>query len=114
MTRRTLLVAFVVVTLVLMFFGSNTIASGMTSGGMMGGAVMEDVTSRIVPDILVVGVAVMLGWTLFGRRHQTTPTPASRRRCRIWHHVSVKRLSRSSLQLAAEPPRAAADAATGL
>ncbi len=69
MTRRTLLVAFVVVTLVLVFFGSNTIASGMTSGGMMGGEGMEDVTSRIVPNILVLGVAVMLGWALFGKRH---------------------------------------------
>jgi hypothetical protein len=69
MTRKVLLVAFVVVTLVLVFFGSNSIAAGMTSGGMMGGEGMDDMPSRIVPNVLVLGVAVMLGWALFGKRH---------------------------------------------
>lgn len=69
MTRKVLLVAFVVVTLVLVFFGSNSIAAGMTSGGMMGGEEMQDVTSLIVPNVLVLGVAAMLGWALFARRH---------------------------------------------
>lgn len=69
LTKRTLLVAFVVMTLLLLFFGSNAIASGMMSGGLMGGEGMDDLTSRIVPNLLVLGLAVMLGWALFGKRH---------------------------------------------
>jgi hypothetical protein len=69
MTRRALLAAFVVATLTLVFLGSNTIAEGMSSGGMPGEDRIVDMTSWLIPNALVLGVAAMLGWALFGKRH---------------------------------------------
>ncbi len=67
--RRSLLVAFVVATLGLVFFGRNAIASEMMGRATMGADELQDLTSRIVPSVLVLGVAGVLGWALFGKRH---------------------------------------------
>ncbi len=68
MTRKALLAAFVAVTLTLVFLGSNTIAAGLSHSGVPGTEAVVDLTSLIVPNALVLGVAIMLGWALFGKR----------------------------------------------
>lgn len=69
MTRRALLAVFVMVTLGLVFFGSNTIAAGLSSSATPGGEAVVDIASWLIPNALVLGLALMLGWALFGKRH---------------------------------------------
>lgn len=68
MTRKALLAAFVAVTLTLVYLGSNTIAAGVSHSGVPGTEAVVDMMSWLVPNALVVGVAIMLGWALFGKR----------------------------------------------
>ncbi len=68
MTRKALLAAFVAVTLTLIYLGSNTIAAGVSHSGVPGTEAVVDMMSWLVPNALVLGVAIMLGWALFGKR----------------------------------------------
>jgi hypothetical protein len=70
MQRRTFyFIGFVVIALVLVALGSSPIASAMTSGSMAGGEEFVDLSSRIVPNLLVLSLAIMLAWALFGKRY---------------------------------------------
>lgn len=68
MTRKALLAAFVAATLTLVILGSNTIAASLSRSGFPGTVAVVDLTSWLVPNALVLGVACMFGWALFGRR----------------------------------------------
>jgi hypothetical protein len=56
--RTTLVVAFVVVVILFLLFG----------GGMMGGGMMGGISWMWIPTLLTLGLGVLLGWVLFGKK----------------------------------------------
>ena len=62
-TRTALVIAFVVVIVLFLLFGGGTMTGAMMSGGMMGG-----ISWMWIPTLLTVGLGILLGWVIFGKK----------------------------------------------
>lgn len=57
-----LILAFIVVVLLFLFLGGGMATGGMMGGGMMGGSWLW------LPTLLTLGVGILLGWVIFGKK----------------------------------------------
>lgn len=62
-----LILAFVVVVLLFLFLGGGMATGGMMGGGMMGGGMMGG-SWLWLPTLLTLGVGILLGWVIFGKK----------------------------------------------
>lgn len=72
-TRTILVVSLVVVVMLLLLFGGGMVTGTMMSGGMMGRGMMGrgmmgGINWMWIPTLLILGLGVLLGWAIFGKR----------------------------------------------
>ncbi len=63
-----LILAFVVVVLLFLFLGGGMATGTMMSGGMMGQGMMGGVSWLWLPTLLTLGLGILLGWVIFGKK----------------------------------------------
>lgn len=71
--RTGLVIAFVVVVLLFLVFGGGAMSGsfmggGGTEGGMMGRGWMGGFNWMWFPTLIALGVGILLGWAIFGKR----------------------------------------------
>jgi hypothetical protein len=66
--RKPLIALFAIALVLILIFGSGTMTGSMMSGGMMGQTRIGGYTLMWVPTLLAVGLGLLLGWVLFGRK----------------------------------------------
>lgn len=66
--RRPLIAALAVALMLILIFGSGSMSGSMMSGWMTGQGRIGGYTLMWVPTLLAVGIGVLLGWILFGRK----------------------------------------------
>ena len=66
--RKPLIALFAIALVLILIFGSGTMTGSMMSGGMMGQTRIGGYTLMWVPTVLAVGLGLLLGWVLFGRK----------------------------------------------
>ena len=67
-TKTALVIAFVVVALLLLFFGGAMATGTMMSGGMMGSGSMGGISWMWLPTLLVVVLGAVLFSVIFGKK----------------------------------------------
>jgi len=67
-SKTPLVVAFVVVVVLFLIFGGGTMTGSMMSGGMMGQGWIGGFSWMWIPTLLTLGLAVLLGWLIFGKK----------------------------------------------
>ncbi len=68
-TGKTVLgIAFVAVVLLFLLFGGGMATGAMVSGGMMGSGMMGGISWMWIPTLLTLGLGILLGWALFGKK----------------------------------------------
>ena len=67
-TKTALVIAFVVVAVLLLFFGGGMATGTMMSGGMMGSGSMGGISWLWLPTVLVVVLGIVLFSVLFGKK----------------------------------------------
>jgi hypothetical protein len=63
-----LVIAFVVVVALFLIFGGGAMTGSMMSGGMMGHGRIGGFSWMWVPTLLTLGLGVLLGWVIFGKK----------------------------------------------
>jgi hypothetical protein len=63
-----LVIAFVVVVVLFLLFGSAAMTGATMSGGMMGNGTMGGTSWMWIPTLLTLGIGILLGWAIFGRK----------------------------------------------
>jgi len=63
-----LVIAFVVVIVLFLIFGGGTMTGSMMNGGMMGRGFIGGISWMWIPTILTLGLGVLLGWAIFGKK----------------------------------------------
>ncbi len=67
--NKTVLVsAFVVVVVLFLLFGGGAMTGATMGGGMMGNGRMGGISWMWIPTILTLGLGVLLGWVIFGKK----------------------------------------------
>jgi hypothetical protein len=78
-SRTPLVIAFVVVVVLFLIFGSGAMTGSMIGGGMMGqagtggyrmgqGWVNGGFSWMWIPTLVTLGIGVVLGWAIFGKK----------------------------------------------
>ena len=67
-TRNALLISFVLIIVLLLLFGGGMMSGATLSGGMMGGGMMGGISWMWIPTLLTLGLGVLLGWVIFGKK----------------------------------------------
>ncbi len=68
-TNKTgLVIAFVVVVVLFLLFGSGAMSGATMSGGMMGDGMMGGISWMWTPMLLTVGLGVLIGWAIWGKK----------------------------------------------
>ncbi len=67
-TKTPLIIAFAIVIVLFLIFGGGTMTGGMMSGGMMGSGRMGGISWMWIPTLLTLGLGVLLGWVIFGKK----------------------------------------------
>ena len=63
-----LVIAFVVVVVLFLIFGGGAMTGSMIGGGMMGHGWIGGFSWMWVPTLLTLGLGVLLGWVIFGKK----------------------------------------------
>jgi hypothetical protein len=63
-----LVVAFIVVAVLFLLFGGGAMTGATMSGGMMGSGMMGGINWMWIPTLLTLGIGILLGWAIFGRK----------------------------------------------
>jgi hypothetical protein len=66
--RRPLIAILAIGVVLILIFGSGTMSGAMMSGWITGQERIGGYTFMWVPTLLAVGVGLLLGWLLFGRK----------------------------------------------
>jgi len=66
--KTTIIIAFVIVLVLFLLFGAGTMTGGMMSGGIMGSGRMGGISWMWIPTLLTLGLGVLLGWVIFGKK----------------------------------------------
>src|SRR5581483_391172 len=68
-TNKTgLIIAFVLVLVLFLLFGGGMMTGSMMSGGMMGHGWIGGFSWMWIPTLITLGLGVLLGWAIFGRK----------------------------------------------
>jgi len=68
-TNKTgLVIAFVVVVVLFLLFSGGAMTGATMSGGMMGGGRMGGISWMWIPTLLTVGLGVLIGWAIWGKK----------------------------------------------
>jgi hypothetical protein len=63
-----LIIAFVIVIVLFLLLGGGAM-TGARLGGMMGGSgMMGGISWMWIPTLIVLGVGILLGWAIFGKK----------------------------------------------
>ena len=62
-----LVMAFSVVGVLFLLFGSGALLGATLSNGMMGSGTMGGISWMWLPTLVTLGIGIMLGWTIFSR-----------------------------------------------
>jgi hypothetical protein len=65
--KTVLLVAFIVVIVLFLFFGSGAMTGATWGGGMMGNGMMGGISWMWIPTVIILGIGILLGWAIFGK-----------------------------------------------
>ena len=68
-SKTPLVIAFVVVVVLFLIFGGGAMTGSMMGGGMMGRGWMGGVNWMWIPTLLTLGLGVLLGWVIFGKKN---------------------------------------------
>lgn len=63
-----LMIAFIVVIVLFFIFGGGTMTGSMMNGGMMGRGLIGGFSWMWIPTLLTLGVGILLGWVIFGKK----------------------------------------------
>jgi hypothetical protein len=63
-----LVVAFIVVVVLFLLFGGGAMTGATMSGGMMGNGTMGGTSWMWIPTLLTLGIGILLGWAIVGRK----------------------------------------------
>lgn len=66
--RTVLVIAFIVVVVLFLLFGGGMATGAIMSGGMMGGGMMGGISWMWIPTLLTVGLGVLIGWAIWGKK----------------------------------------------
>ncbi|HKR60321.1 MAG TPA: hypothetical protein VJS64_11355 [Pyrinomonadaceae bacterium] len=66
--RTALIIAFVLVLVLFLIFGGGMMTGSMMSGGMMGHGWIGGMSWMWVPTLLTLGLGILLGWAIFGKK----------------------------------------------
>ncbi len=66
--KTALVIAFAIVLVLLLLFGSGTMTGVTMSGGMMGNGTMGGINSMWFPTLLMGGLFALLLWVIFGQK----------------------------------------------
>ena len=69
-SRNTSLIITLVVVVVVLFllFGGGAMTGATMGGGMMGSGMMGGISWMWIPTLLTLGLGVLLGWVIFGKK----------------------------------------------
>lgn len=68
-SKTPLLIVLVVVVVLFLIFGRGAMTGSMMGGGMMGqGWINGGVSWMWIPTLLTLGLGVLLGWAIFGKK----------------------------------------------
>lgn len=67
-THTALVTAFIITLVLVLLFGGGAMTGTMMSGGMMGSGAMGGVSWMWIPALLTLGLGVLLGAAIFGKR----------------------------------------------
>ena len=62
-----LVMAFSVVVVLFLLFGSGALTGATLSNGMMGNGTMGGISWMWIPTLVTLGIGILLGWTIFAR-----------------------------------------------
>lgn len=66
--RTALVSAFVVVIVLFLLFSGGTMTGATMGGGMMGSGMMGGISWMWIPTVLTLGLGILLGWVIFGKK----------------------------------------------
>ncbi len=66
--RTSLVIAFVIVVGLFLLFGGGAMSGATMSGGMMGSGSMGGISWMWIPTLLTLGIGILLGWAIFGKK----------------------------------------------
>ncbi len=66
--KTALVSALVVVAVLFLLFGGGAMTGATMGGGMMGNGMMGGISWMWIPTILTLGLGVLLGWVIFGKK----------------------------------------------
>ena len=66
--KSVLVIALIVVGVLILLFGGGLATGTMMGGGMMGNGMMGGISWMWVPTLLTVGVGLLIGWTIWGKK----------------------------------------------
>jgi len=68
-SKTPVVIAFVVVVVLFLIFGGGAMTGPIMGGGMMGqGWVNGEFSWMWIPTLLTLGLGVLLGWAIFGKK----------------------------------------------
>ncbi len=67
-TNKTALVIALVVVVLFLLFGGGAMTGATMSGGMMGSGMMGGISWMWIPTLLTLGIGILLGWAIFGKK----------------------------------------------
>ena len=68
LSKTPLVIAFVVVVVLFLIFGGGAMTGSMMRGGMMGHGWIGGFSWMWIPTLLTLGLGVLLGWVIFGKK----------------------------------------------
>jgi hypothetical protein len=68
LSKTPLVIAFVFVVVLFLIFGGGAMTGSMMSGGMMGQGWIGGFSWMWIPTLLTLGLGVLLGWVIFGKK----------------------------------------------
>ena len=66
--KTALVIALVVVVVLFLLFVGGAMTGATMSGGMMGSGMMGGISCMWVPTLLTLGIGILLGWAIFGKK----------------------------------------------
>ncbi len=66
--RTSLVIALVIVVGLFLLFGGGAMSGATMSGGMMGSGSMGGISWMLIPTLLTLGIGILLGWAIFGKK----------------------------------------------
>jgi hypothetical protein len=66
--KTILIIAFLIVIVLFLVFGGMAMSGARLNGGMMGGWMMGETSWMWIPIAITLGLGILLGWAIFGKK----------------------------------------------